>query len=37
MSSGLLFASDGIDGCAVVGTDLGSAGGPDLSGTLQSG
>jgi hypothetical protein len=27
MSSELLSASDGMDGCAVVGTDLGSAGG----------
>jgi hypothetical protein len=37
MSSGLLFASDGMDGCAVVGTDLASAGGPDLSGMVESG
>lgn len=32
ISSGLLSASDGTDGCAVVGTDLGSAGGPDPGG-----
>jgi hypothetical protein len=32
MSSGLLSASDGMDGCAVVGTDLGSA-----DGTVESG
>jgi hypothetical protein len=31
MSSGLLSASDGMDEGAVVGTDLDSAGGPDLS------
>jgi hypothetical protein len=37
ISSGLLSASDGTDGCAVVGTDLGSAGGPDPGGTVESG
>jgi hypothetical protein len=37
MSSGLLSASDGTDGCAVVETDLGSAGGPDPGGTVESG
>jgi hypothetical protein len=37
ISSGLLSASDGTDGCAVLGTDLGSAGSPDPGGTLESG
>jgi hypothetical protein len=32
ISSGLLSASEGTDGCAVAGTDLGSAGGPDPGG-----
>jgi hypothetical protein len=33
ISSGLLSASDGTDGCAVVGTDLSSAGGTVEGGT----
>src|SRR6266508_5208896 len=37
ISSGSLSASDGTDGCAVVGTDLDSAGGPGPGGTAESG
>jgi hypothetical protein len=33
----MLSASDGTDGCAVVGTDLGSAGGPDPGGRVETG